>query len=92
MDKETLAKFTGCYTKWDMEKSEIMKRFYAWLDEKYGDAHPHRYHMKMAWMEAFKQGMELASQPADSVGQSKTCPDCGNAKDVDIYCNHEFHQ
>jgi len=37
--------------------SEILKRFYLWLDERYGDAHPHRQFMKMAWIEAFNQGM-----------------------------------
>jgi len=47
-----------------MKKSEIMKKFYGWLDEKYGNAHPHRQHMKMAWMEAFKQGVEFAAQPS----------------------------
>ena len=47
-----------------MKKSEIMKKFYGWLDEKYGNAHPHRQHMKMAWMEAFKQGVEFATQPS----------------------------
>ena len=41
-----------------MKKSEIMKRFYKWLDKEYGDAHPHRQFMKMAWLEAFKQGLE----------------------------------
>jgi hypothetical protein len=46
---------------WDAEdrrrNTDAMKLFYKWLDEKYGDAHPHRHFMKMAWMEAFKQGM-----------------------------------
>jgi hypothetical protein len=44
-----------------MEDYEIMKCFYSWLDEKYGDAHPHRQFMKMAWKEAFKQGVESSS-------------------------------
>ncbi len=34
----------------------------------------------------------IASQPNKSTGQAEVCENCGNDKDTDIYCNHEFHQ
>ena len=64
-----------------MKKSEIMKKFYGWLDEKYGNAHPHRQHMKMAWMEAFKQGVEFATQPSVEDGRAKSSELCADCKE-----------
>ena len=64
----------GCHAKrHDVNSGDIMKRFYAWLDEKYADAHPQRHYMKMAWKEAFRQGMK-ASQPDDSADPAHQGP------------------
>ncbi len=56
-----------------MKQSEVLKEFYSWLDETYGDAHPHRFFMKMAWIEAYRRG---ASQPNKSTGQTAECTQC----------------
>jgi len=56
-----------------MKDLDIMKLFYKWLDEKYGDDHPHRIFMKMAWKEAFKQGMENARKGIKFEDIKKRC-------------------
>ena len=51
-------------TGYEPSEVEILEAFEDWLDEKYGDSHPHRRQfwggfMEMAWLEAFKRGMRF---------------------------------
>ena len=35
---------------------------------------------------------EAAPNKSVEVDRAIVCPNCGKSKDIDIYCNHEFHQ
>jgi len=58
-----------------IKKSEYMNVFYAWLDANYGDAHPHRQFMKMAWQAGVRYATAASQQAVEANAESRCeCP------------------